>query len=270
MPELPEVETIVRELRHHLVGRRITAVDVRWPRTIAMPAADELAAQLVGQQIVGTARRGKYLLFPLANGTTLLIHLRMTGQLHVVAAELPLDRHTHLVFDLDNRQRLIFRDTRKFGRVYLVANAEEVVHDLGPEPLDPDFTPQALNRRLAHRKAPVKSLLLDQRVIAGIGNIYADEILFAAGIDPRRPGSSLQPGDVARIHTMLRQVLAQAIFDRGSSLANYQRPGGGRGQNQERHRVFRRTGLPCPNCGTPIVRIVLGQRATHFCPQCQR
>ncbi len=270
MPELPEVETIARELRHHLVGRRITAVDVRWPRTIARPAADELPALLVGQQIVGTARRGKYLLFPLAGGYTLLVHLRMTGQLHVVSADHELDRHTHLVLDLDDGQRLIFHDTRKFGRVYVVTQAEEVVNKLGPEPLDPDFTPQELNRRLTHRKAPVKSLLLDQHVVAGIGNIYADEILFAAAIDPRRPGCSLQLNEVARIHTVLRQVLAQAIFDRGSSLANYQRPGGGRGQNQERHRVFRRTGKPCPICGTPIVRIVLGQRATHFCPQCQR
>lgn len=269
MPELPEVETIVRDLRHHLVGRRIVAVDIRWPRTVARPASDELAARLVGQQITGTARRGKYLLFPLASGDTLLVHLRMTGQLHVVDPDHALDQHTHLVLDLDNGQRLIFHDTRKFGRVYLVAHAEQVVDKLGPEPLDPDFTPQELNRRLAQRKAPIKSLLLDQRVVAGIGNIYADEILFAAAIDPRRPGNSLEFNEVARIHTALRQVLAQAIFDRGSSLANYQRPGGGRGQNQERHRVFRRTCQPCPTCGTPIVRIVLGQRATHFCPRCQ-
>jgi formamidopyrimidine-DNA glycosylase len=269
MPELPEVETIARDLRHHLVGRRIVAVDVRWPRTVAVPASEALAPLLVGQQITGTARRGKYLLFSLGNGDTLLVHLRMTGQLHVVDGDHVPDQHTHLVLDLDNGRRLIFHDTRKFGRVYLVAQAATVVDRLGPEPLDPDFTPQELNRRLTQRKAPVKSLLLDQRVIAGIGNIYADEVLFAAAIDPRRPGTSLQPNEVARIHTVLRQVLAQAIFDHGSSLTNYQRPGGARGQNQERHRVFRRTGQPCLTCGTPIVRIVLGQRATHFCPQCQ-
>lgn len=269
MPELPEVETIARDLRLPLVGRRIVAVDVRWPRTVATPASDELAARLVGRQIVGAGRRGKYLLFPLDDGATLLVHLRMTGQLHVVNGDHVPDRHTHLVLELDNGQRLIFHDTRKFGRVYLVTQVADVLDRLGPEPLDPNFTPQELNRRLTRRKAPVKSLLLDQRVVAGVGNIYADEVLFAAGIDPRRPGVSLQPQEVTRIHTVLRQTLAQAIFDHGSSLANYQRPGGVRGQNQERHRVFRRTGQPCPTCGAPIVRIVLGQRATHFCPQCQ-
>ncbi len=270
MPELPEVETIVRELRHDLVGRRVLGVEVRWERTIATPPAAELKAALVGRQIMGADRRGKYLLFALSDDQTLIIHLRMTGQLHVVGPEAAPDHHTHLVLTLDSGQRLFFRDQRKFGRVYVVADAATVLRQLGPEPLHPDFTPQELAARLAGRKAPIKSLLLDQRLIAGIGNIYADEILFAAGIDPRRAGRDLQMNDVARLHTVARQVLAQAIFDRGSSLQNYQRPGGAKGQNQERHQVFRRTGQPCPHCGAAIVRVVIGQRATHFCPQCQR
>jgi formamidopyrimidine-DNA glycosylase len=270
MPELPEVETIARELRHDLVGRRVVEVEVRWERTIATPPAAELKPALVGRQIMGADRRGKYLLFALSDDQTLIIHLRMTGQLHVVGPEAAPDPHTHLVLTLDSGQRLFFRDQRKFGRVYVVADAATVLRQLGPEPLHPDFTPQELAARLTGRKAPIKSLLLDQHLIAGIGNIYADEILFAAGIDPRRAGRDLQMNEVARIHTVARQVLAQAIFDRGSSLQNYQRPGGAKGQNQERHQVFRRTGQPCPRCGTTIVRVVIGQRATHFCPQCQR
>ncbi len=270
MPELPEVETIARDLRHDLVGRRIVDVEVRWERTVATPPAAELKAALVGLQIMGADRRGKFLLFPLSQGRTLLIHLRMTGQLHVVDAAAPLDAHTHLVLTLDSGRRLIFRDMRKFGRVYVTSNPAEVLGELGPEPLNPDFTSQQLAARLAGRKAPIKSLLLDQRVVAGIGNIYADEILFKAFIDPRRPGRDLLPNDVARLHTATRQVLAQAIFDRGSSLQNYRRPGGAAGQNQERHQVFRRTGKSCPRCGATIERIVIGQRSTHFCPQCQR
>ena len=270
MPELPEVETIARELHHDLVERRVVAVEVRWDRTIATPAAADLKAVLVGRQILGAGRRGKYLLFPLTGAYTLIIHLRMTGQLHVVGPEAAPDQHTHLVLTLDSGQRLFFRDMRKFGRVYVVSDPASVLRQLGPEPLSPDFTPRQLAASLAGRKAPIKSLLLDQRVVAGIGNIYADEILFAAGIDPRRAGGALQMEEVTSIHTAARQVLAQAISDRGSSLQNYQRPGGAKGQNQERHQVFRRTGKPCPRCGTPIVRVVIGQRATHFCPQCQR
>ncbi|MFZ1473384.1 MAG: bifunctional DNA-formamidopyrimidine glycosylase/DNA-(apurinic or apyrimidinic site) lyase [Anaerolineae bacterium] len=270
MPELPEVETIARELRRDLVGRRIVDVEVRWERTIALPSAAEVKPLLVGRQIMGTDRRGKYLLFPLSGGQTLVIHLRMTGQLHVVGPEATPDKHTHLVLTLDSGRRLFFRDMRKFGRVYVVADVATILRQLGPEPLNPDLTPQQLAARLAGRKAPIKSLLLDQRVVAGIGNIYADEILFAASIDPRRPGGDLQMNEIARIHTVTRRVLAQAIFDHGSSLQNYQRPGGAKGQNQERHQVFRRTGKPCARCGTAIVRVVIGQRATHFCPQCQR
>lgn len=270
MPELPEVETIARDLRRDLVGKRIVDVEVRWERTVATPPAAELKPALVGRQIMGADRRGKYLLFSLSGEQMLIVHLRMTGQLHVVGPEAAPDKHTHVVLALDSGRRLFFRDMRKFGRVYVVKDPTAILGELGPEPLNPDLTPTQLAGRLAGRKAPIKSLLLDQRVVAGIGNIYADEILFAASVDPRRAGGDLHLNEVARIHTVMRQVLAQAIFDHGSSLQNYQRPGGAKGQNQERHQVFRRTGKPCSRCGTTIARVVIGQRATHFCPQCQR
>ena len=218
MPELPEVETIARELRRDLVGKRIVDVEVRWERTVATPAAAELKPALVGRQIMGADRRGKYLLFPLSGEQTLIIHLRMTGQLHVVGPQATSDKHTHLVVTLDSGRRLFFRDRRKFGRVYVVKDPSVILGELGPEPLNPDLTPSQLASRLAGRKAPIKSLLLDQRLVAGIGNIYADEILFAAGVDPRRAGGDLHMNEIARIHTVTRQVLAQAIFDHGSSL----------------------------------------------------
>lgn len=274
MPELPEVENTVRDLKPLLVGRRICGVDVRWTRSVDGMLPEVFSRALTGRQITNTDRRGKYLLFPLDSNQTLILHLRMTGQLHLHAAEEPPDRHTHVIFDLDNGQALHYRDMRKFGRFYLVDDPETVVGKLGPEPLSETFTPLEFWHAIQDRRAAIKGLLLDQAIVAGLGNIYADEALFLAGIDPRRPGNSLSLADCQRLHTSVRQTLAQAVREGGSTLggsalSNYRRPVGVQGQYQERHQVFRRTGEPCPVCGTPIQRIKLAQRSTHFCAHCQ-
>jgi formamidopyrimidine-DNA glycosylase len=274
MPELPEVENIVRDLKPQLVGRRIVAVQVFWPRTVHCLTPDAFAQALAGRQITTADRRGKYLLFPLDNGQTLMLHLRMTGQLRMMPADAPRDSHTHVVFELHTGERLHYRDMRKFGRFYLVDDPQAILSNLGPEPLSEDFTPIDLCNAIQGRRASIKSLLLDQKVVAGLGNIYADEALFLAAIDPRRPGSSLTLADCSRLHASIRLTLAQAVREGGSTLggsalSNYRRPVGVQGEYQERHRVFRRTGEPCPVCGTPIERIKLAQRSTHFCPTCQ-
>ena len=274
MPELPEVENTVRDLKPLLVGHRILAVRVLWPRMLADKSPEAFSTELVGRQIVNADRRGKYLLFLLDNGRTLVVHLRMTGQFHLVLPEAAQDKHVHLVLDLDDGQQLRFRDTRKFGRFYLVDHPNTVVGKLGPEPLSEAFTPLDLFIAIQGRRMAIKTLLLDQRIIAGLGNIYVDESLFHAGIDPRRPAYTLTQADCNRLHACIRQTLAAAIRDGGSTLGksmltNYSRPTGVQGRYQERHKVYRMTGKPCLVCGTPIERIVLGQRSTHFCPQCQ-
>lgn len=274
MPELPEVETYVRELAPLLSGRQVVAAQVLWPRTVALPAAEEFSARMAGQRFVNFGRRAKYMLLGLEGGDTLIVHLRMTGHLYLKEADVEPDTHTHVVFDLDDGRRLHYQDSRKFGRMWLTANPDQVLAKLGPEPLGDQFTAAALAARLQGRKASIKALLLDQTLAAGVGNIYADEALFRAGIHPTRAGGSLTLAEVERLVAAVAAVLAEGIAAAGSSLGtsglqNYSRPGGQAGGFQDEHRVFRRTGQPCIVCGAPIERIVLGQRSTHFCPQCQ-
>ncbi|MCB9158484.1 MAG: bifunctional DNA-formamidopyrimidine glycosylase/DNA-(apurinic or apyrimidinic site) lyase [Caldilineaceae bacterium] len=275
MPELPEVETYVRELEPLLRGRRITRAAVTWPRTIAAPTATMFVDQIADQRFSDFSRRGKYMLLGLESGDTLIVHLRMTGKLLVMAGDAPVDKHTHVVLDLDNGQRVHYNDTRKFGRMWLVTNPETVLRKLGPEPLSEAFSPAHLGAALAGRSAAVKALLLNQEIIAGVGNIYADEALFAAGIAPLRAGGDLSEAEVTALHNAVRRVLAAGIAARGSSLGgsslqNYLRPSGEQGGFQEQHQVFRRTGEPCRTCGQPIERIIVAQRSTHYCPHCQR
>ena len=274
MPELPEVETYVRELEPLLVGREVRAAQVFWPRTIAAPAVAEFQARIVGEQFAHFGRRGKYMLLGLAGGATLIVHLRMTGHLQVEPGITAPDKHTHVLLDLDSGARLFFRDSRKFGRIWLVEDVAPVLARLGPEPLSDDFTPAGLGQRLANRQAAIKALLLDQSIVAGVGNIYADEALFRAGVHPLRSGGSLTDNELARLHLAVCTVLAEGIAAAGSSLGvssiqNYQRPSGQPGSFQEQHRVFQRTGQPCMVCGAPIARIVIAQRSSHFCPHCQ-
>ncbi len=274
MPELPEVETYVRDLEPVLRGRRITVASVTWPRTIATPTAEQFEETIPGAAFDSFQRRGKYMLFGLDDGRTLVVHLRMTGRLTIVQGDEEAGKHVHVVLHLDNGQKIHFQDTRKFGRIWLTDDLPSVIGDLGPEPLSDAFTAQYLAEKLENRKASIKSLILDQSIIAGIGNIYADESLFEARIHPVRPGGTLSMAEIERLHAAIVQLLAQAIELQGSTLGtstlqNYSRPGGQSGSFQESFRVFRRTGEPCPLCGTPIERIVVGQRGTHFCPRCQ-
>lgn len=269
MPELPEVETYIRELEPELRNRTVTDACVLWPRIIAEPSAPTFLEKIAMQRFVHFARRGKYMLLGLASQQTLIIHLRMTGELHLHPPETAPDKHTHLIFHLDDGRHLHYRDQRKFGRLWLVPDPERILQRLGPEPLNAAFTPDVLAKQLSGRTASIKSLLLNQSVVAGIGNIYADEALFRAGIHPLRPGNQLTEADVERLHRALQWVLQRGIELKGSSLQNYVRLAGMQGNFQEEHQVFRKDGAPCPRCGQPIQRMVVAQRGTHFCANCQ-
>jgi formamidopyrimidine-DNA glycosylase len=271
MPELPEVETVAADLRPQLIGSRFAAAHIVWPRTLAEPDPAMLDARIVDRQVIAIGRRGKYLLVHLDSGETLIIHLRMTGQLAVVADDSPLLSGPHLraAFDLADGRHLTFTDARKFGRIWLVDDSERVIGKLGPEPLDWTFTPAVLTERLRDRRVAIKTLLLDQTVVAGVGNIYADEALFMAGIHPLRPGSSLTGDEIVRLCDAIRAVLQESIDERGTLLRDYRTPYGQDGAYQNRLRVYQQTGQPCPRCGAPIERIRVTQRGTHFCPRCQ-
>lgn len=274
MPELPEVETYVRDLTPILDNRTVTGATVFWPRIIAVPTVEEFTQAMLGQRFTTFGRRGKYMLFGLASGDTLIIHLRMTGRVIVSEHPLPPDKHTHVVFDLADGGQMHYQDSRKFGRLWLVANPTTVLYKLGEEPFAAAFDVDHLAAKLVGRASPIKALLLDQGVVAGVGNIYADESLFRAGIHPTRPGNSLTKDELTRLHNAIQTVLAHAIERHGSSLGrssiqNYARPSGEAGEFQGEHKVFQRTGEPCLHCGRPIERIVITQRSTHFCPVCQ-
>ena len=253
-----------------MVGRTITGARNDWPRHIALPSPDELRRRITGRRIEAIDRRAKYLVFSLDDDETLIIHLKMTGHLSVTAAETAPDRYAHTVFELDDGRELRFRDPRKFGRVYLVRDPAYVLGLLGPEPLAADFTAEALAARLAGRKRVLKPLLLDQTFIAGIGNIYADEALFHAGIRPTRRSDTLTTEEMTALHAAIQKVLAMGIEREGASISNYVKADGGMGNMQNELAVFRRTGQSCYTCGTPVERMVLGGRSTHYCPNCQR
>ncbi len=270
MPELPEVETFVRALRAPLVGRAIVGMRNDWARHIAAPPRDELVARIAGRRIETIGRRGKYLVFTLSDDETLIIHLKMTGHLSVVPAGATADPHAHTVFELDDGRELRFRDPRKFGRVYLVRDPAIILGPLGPEPLTDAFTAEELAACLARRKRVLKPLLLDQTFIAGIGNIYADEALFHAGLRPTRRSDMLTAEEAGALHAAIRKVLALGIDRQGASVRTYYTAEGKRGEMQDEFAVYDRTGQSCYNCGGPIERIVLGGRGTHFCPRCQR
>lgn len=269
MPELPEVETIVRGLSSALIGRTITAVRVDWPRSVATHSIDDLRAELVGQRIEGLRRRAKYLIVDLSGGSALLIHLRMTGQLSVVPADRPPGPYDRVTFDLDNGQQLCFSDRRKLGRLYLVPDADWVVGQLGPEPLSEAFTPAVLRQRLAGRSRQLKPLLLDQTFIAGVGNIYANEALWLAGLSPWRRSDTLNEAEVERLYQGIIVALKRGLAHGGATIDAYRQADGSMGSYQEEFLVHGRAGQPCPRCGTPIRRAVLGQRSAYYCPYCQ-
>jgi formamidopyrimidine-DNA glycosylase len=272
MPELPEVETIRRGLAPHVEGRRIEAAEILDVRLVMPELPAVVAGRLQGLVVERLERRGKYLVFRLSREHVLICHLRMTGNfLWTVAGQerLPFTR-AELV--LDDGSLLRYTDVRRFGTWALLDaedGAEYIAKRLGPEPLGP-WSAHELRRRLDGREAPIKAVLLDQRVVAGVGNIYADEALWRAQIHPRTPAARVRGAKVAALHEGVREVLQQGIEAQGASIRDFRRPDGGYGSAQERFAVYGRAGEPCERCGTPIERIVVGQRGTHYCPRCQR
>lgn len=269
MPELPEVETVVRGLRDPLVGRRIQSVWIASPRVVRTPSPEEFTARLPGQTVRAVERRAKYILCRLDHGETLAIHLKMTGRLYVSAEAPPDDRWVRLRFGLDNGLSLHFSDARRFGRAYLVHDIAEVAPNLGPEPLEDAFTPAILRQRLDGRSRQIKVLLLDQSFIAGVGNIYADEALHRAGIHPLRRSDTLSEAEIDRLYQTVRAVLFAGIDHEGASVSWYRKPDGTPGESQHYFAVYDRENQPCLTCGAPIHKIRVGQRGTHFCPNCQ-
>ncbi len=270
MPELPEVETIKNELLPHVMGHRITGITLFWEGIVRQPSVQEFCSRLIGQEITGIARRGKYLIFNLSSSGLLIVHLKMTGALIVGRNSAESPRFTRAVIYLDNNTGIFLRDPRKFGVMWLAEGTGDIDRKLGPEPLEAGFTAQVLTERLSRRTAPIKALLLDQKAIAGIGNMYADEALFAAGVHPRRAGGSLSQGEVERLHGAIQRILRAAIGNKGASVDTYFRPDGSEGTAHYEFKVAHRLGgKTCPVCGGPIERIVVRNRGTYFCPKCQ-
>jgi len=273
MPELPEVQTVAAELDARLVGREIVGVETLWERTVGYPAPAEFVAALPGHRIERVGRRAKYVMIALSGGDLLVVHLRMTGRITIEPADTPRDPYTRLVLRLDGGDELRFADTRKFGRFYYVPAGEAMplpsFAALGPEPLEADFTAALLATRIAARTGAIKAALLNQRLVAGLGNIYVDEALFRAGIHPRRTLQSLTPAEIERLHEAIVHVLRRAIGSGGTSFSDYRTTWGQLGSYQEELSVFRKTGAPCPRCGAPIERDVVAGRGTHYCPHCQ-
>jgi formamidopyrimidine-DNA glycosylase len=270
MPELPEVETIRNALKNggrggkSIVGRRIQQSHLLWERTLAEPVPGEFRERILGQTVEDIDRRGKFLLLNLTPDT-LLIHLRMSGDLLVEDQSTPLAPHHRLLLDLEGDIRLAFNDARKLGRVWLVADPQVVLDGLGPEPLGDGFTPSELHRKLQAHRRQLKPLLLDQTFIAGLGNIYTDEALHLAGLHPLTISNTISREQSERLWFSIRKALQDGIDRQGASIDWVYR--GGDFQNY--FRVYQRTGDPCPVCGTPIQRILVGQRGTHYCPNCQ-
>ncbi|MFC1961771.1 bifunctional DNA-formamidopyrimidine glycosylase/DNA-(apurinic or apyrimidinic site) lyase [Chloroflexota bacterium] len=268
MPEMPEVETIKNELKPHILGREITGVTLFWEGMVKNSSPENFRRRLIGQRITGLDRRGKYLFLELSSGEVLVIHLRMSGSL--LLSDRSDGRFTRAIIHLEGGMQLYFRDPRKFGVMWVAGDKSGVDARLGPEALAPDFTVTELTELLRNRHAPIKALLLDQSLLAGIGNMYADEALYAAGIHPLRPGGSLSQEEVGRLDAAIKDVLLSAVANKGSSIVNYYRPGGELGSAQVAFKVAHGRGKNCPVCRTPIQRIAVRNRGTYFCPRCQR
>lgn len=281
MPELPEVETIARSLRNStqreftaadtmqtrpgIIGRRIRDGHVQWPRTIAAPSVPVFLSRIKHQTVEEVTRRGKFLVLRLTNNV-LLIHLRMSGDIRV-ELDRPdtVQKHDRVKLTFTDGARLVFNDPRKFGRIWLEEDPQRILGGLGPEPFSDELTPEYFLKMLNRRKRIVKTLLMDQSFIAGLGNIYSDEALHLAHIHPLQQTSGLNPDQSSRLLDSIRLVLLDGIRRNGASIDWVYR--GGEFQNY--FNVYQRTGKPCSTCGEPIQRIVVGQRGTHFCPRCQ-
>jgi formamidopyrimidine-DNA glycosylase len=274
VPELPEVETVVRDLRPCLVGLRLTTVKQTSPHALRSRWQPSWSTEIAGQRIQSVTRRGKWILVELKNESNLVFHLGMTGQLTVVPAATPLADHTHLLFSLDGgKQELRFRDIRRFGSVTLFENRQALedffaASRLGPEPFD--LPRQYWRDCLRTTRRNLKTVLLDQSIVAGVGNIYADESLFQARLHPARLACDLESAECDRLRRAVATVLCRAIERRGSSIRDYVGGSGLRGEYQNEFRVYGRTGEPCPRCGAAIACLRLAGRSSHFCPSCQK
>jgi formamidopyrimidine-DNA glycosylase len=276
MPELPEVETIRTGLDRLLIGQIVSNVSVLWAKSYSSPLPSRQI--LIGCQVVGSRRFGKLLVVDFDNGLSLMAHLRMTGQLIVVSPEqtvlleLP-DKTTRVIITFESGVTLYFNDQRKFGRIVVVPTSEvgndAFINALGPDPTRPGFTVRTLTESLAGKQLSIKAALLDQHVIAGIGNIYADEVLWSAHIHPLTPSADLTPDQLATLATQIRTVLRKAISKGGSTSRNYLNADGIRGTYLDKAYVYGRTGQPCKRCKSPIAKIKVAGRGTHYCPQCQ-
>ncbi len=269
MPELPEVETIARGLGPVLRGRRVVAVEVREAR-LRVPVPPDLAARLAGRRIADVFRRGKYLVAALDDGALWLVHLGMSGRLTLVAGPAPRGRHDHVAVLLDDARALVYHDPRRFGRMDVVAPAALVAETGGGvDALAPELTPALLFALTRRRRTSIKALLMDQRRVAGLGNIYVNEVLFRAAVRPRRRAGRLTRAECARIVAAMRAVLAEAIRDGGSSIADYRDGFGRPGAFQAAHRVYARAREPCPRCRTPVRACRVAGRSSFYCPRCQ-
>jgi formamidopyrimidine-DNA glycosylase len=275
MPELPEVETVVRQIRSGLEGRTITAARVGWARTVGQRRKGDFERRLIGRRIERVWRRAKYLVFDLSRGGqpagALVGHLRMTGRMLLAPWAAPTQAFERVALALSDGQSLRFLDVRKFGRLVYVDSADDVLGELGPEPLEPAALSSAeFATRLRARRRQLKPLLLDQTFLAGLGNIYVDESLHRAGLHPLLSSARVAPAQAERLLDELRATLREAIEREGSSFdVFYRTPEGQPGSYQHQFLVYGRTGQPCRACGTPIERMVVGQRGTHYCPRCQ-
>lgn len=279
MPELPEVETVRRGLVPRLVGKRIVRLQQR-RKDLRIPMPAKFASKVEGRTVRAIDRRAKYLLIRLDDGQTLIAHLGMSGRMTLhdaaSAAAHPLNRHDHVVFDIEDGWQVRFNDARRFGLMLLVADEAVPRHKffkgLGPEPLDATFDGPALAERLAGRKTPIKAALLDQKTLVGVGNIYACEALFLAGISPRRSAHTVQGERATKLVNAIRHVLARSIDDGGSTLRDHVQPGGELGYFQTRFNVYDRAGTACPTrgCGNTVRRVVQAGRSTFYCARCQR
>ncbi len=271
MPELPEVETTCRGIRPYITGRRIRHVRVRC-RQLRWPVPDQVET-LAGTRITGVARRAKYILLDLDQAGTLIVHLGMSGSLRICKNAVPLRPHDHVVLELDDRTELRYHDPRRFG-CWLWTDEDPMQHSLlaslGPEPLASDFDGDYLTGACRKRTAAIKQVIMDAHTVVGVGNIYACEALFAAGIHPRRKATRISHKRLDRLVHCIREVLNRSIDQGGTTLRDFLREDGQPGYFKQQLAVYDREGQPCLNCGTPVRRIVLGQRSTYFCPSCQR
>lgn len=275
MPELPEVQTLVDDLNDAGVcGAVIRAARVFWPKAIHAMNPNRFRNLITGKQINAIRRRAKYIIFDLTQGWRLIVHLRMTGHFQITSPTLSRTKHQHVILELDDGRQLRFTDPRKFGRFFMVQGVSPMLDRLGPEPLDKRFTALALEQRLLSRKRMLKPLLLDQTVIAGLGNIYVDEALWQARLHPCAISSELSVRQIRSLHRAIRKVLRQGLHSKGTTLGRGQTTfyslGRRPGQNRDQLKVFRRNDLPCPRCRYKIERLIVGQRGTHICPRCQK